>query len=173
MTEANRPRRLPGWVTWFTTDETTRTSFRRDAWFHLFGGLVLSGIGALACYFGWLPWKVVLLPAAWVVVGLWMLAAGAWLDRNQAWHHVASQPEQRSKAWVGGSSLILMGLLLLGLSVWRLWVCLLGPDASLVGAEFIPIAEEELQLVKGYNARLNAIQARGDPMQEGEEETRR
>ncbi len=173
MTEANRPPSLPSWVTWFTTAETTRTSFRRDAWFHVFGGLVLSGIGALASYFGWFPWKLVLLPAAWVGVGLWMFAAGAWLDRNQAWQHVASQPQLRGMAWVGGTALLLLGLLLLAVSVWRFWVCLLGPDDCLWGAAFMPIAEEEFQLVKEYNASVNALKARGAAAQEYEEETRR
>ena len=98
MTQANRPRSLPSWVTWFTTAETTRTGFRWDAWFHLWGGFVLSGIGALASYFGWFPWWLVLLPAAWIVVGLWMFAAGAWLDRNEAWQLVSSQPGRRHLA---------------------------------------------------------------------------
>jgi hypothetical protein len=173
MMEANRPPSLPGWVAWFTTAETTRASLRRDAWLHVCSGFVLSGLGALAGHFGWFTWKVALIPAAWVVVGLWMFAAGAWLDRNQAWQRLAGQPQHLGMSRVGGGVLLLLGLLLLTLSVWRFWVCLLGPDDSLWGSEFMHIAQEELQLAREYNARVKAIEARGGAAQELAEETRR
>jgi hypothetical protein len=173
MTEANRSPDLPGWVAWFTTRQTTRDGLRRDAWFDVFSAVVLAGLVALAAYLWWFTWKVALIPAAWVAVGLWKFAAVSWLDRNRAWERVAVQPQQPGMARVGGNVLLIIGLFLLALSGWRFWVCFLGPDDSLWGGLSLPFAQESLQLVQEHNAKVKAIEARGAAAQDYEDELRR
>src|SRR5262249_52759907 len=115
MTEANQPN-LPGWGVWFTDRKTTRESLRRDAWFDILPAAVLSGLVALVGHFWWFTWKVAWIPVVWVVMGLWKFVAASWLDRNQAWERVTDQPQPSSGSRVGGSVLLLIGLLLVAVS---------------------------------------------------------
>jgi hypothetical protein len=127
MTDASQLPKLPWWVRWWTDTETTRTSFRQDAWIDF---LVAAGFLVVLALIG-LYWNVgfrlVLLPSAFALAGIWKLLAIAWIDRHQAWDHVGGQKAapngstdkpatlRRKTLIIGGC---LAGLLLLILFIW-------------------------------------------------------
>jgi hypothetical protein len=162
MTGAKPSPKLPWWVTWHITHDTTRQSLRHDAWFYLLlsaGALVVCGGTAFHGQWRQAAWAGVLPAAALGALGLWTVAAVSWLDRNQAWARVAARPPHPRGARVGGGVALLFGLLLLALSGWRFWIGFLGSDESLLWSSR-PFLQESAQLAQEHNARVKDIKAR-------------
>jgi hypothetical protein len=172
MAEAKQGPDVPRWVAWFTTRETTHASLRWEARFDVLGAIALCGLATVAGYFGWFTWALALIPLAWMVAGLWKFASASWLDRNQAWDRLAAQPQRASR--VAGTVLLVLGLLLLALSVWRFWACFLASDSELWGTTlFMPFAQESLQLAQENAAKIDAMNSRGAAPHEYQEQFRR
>jgi hypothetical protein len=173
MTEGKPLANLSLWVRWFTTRTTTRVSLRGDVWFDFLGAAVLLGGCAFAALYWQFPWTIAVIPSAWVIAGLWKLAAMSWLDRHRTWERLAVQPEPQRRPGARGAVLLALGVPLLALSGWRFWACLLGPDDSLWRSPPLSFAQESLRLVQEHRAKVEAIKAQGAGQDEYQKELRR
>lgn len=105
MTDANQPPKIPWWVNHWTDPTTTRSSLRQQAWLYFLLAAVSVGISVV---FGpwrpaWLTGEIVLpvaaglFPVAFIVGGIWVLAAARWIDRHQAWDRLTTKQERESE----------------------------------------------------------------------------